>query len=110
VRAAQLSGQQSTMPGRWPWLVRASLLECAYYQQRGCLRMPEMVANGDVAALPFDTVYLSVLRVQDMQNSQSIGQTRGQGTCQQVPHFSVWVWVAPSEERTQHRDENETRE
>jgi len=38
--------------------------------------MPERVAHGDVATLPFDTVYLSVPRVQDTSSSQSIGETR----------------------------------
>jgi hypothetical protein len=87
VRVAQLSGLQFTMPGHWPWLARASLLECVCYQQRGSLRMPERVVHGDVAALPYHTVYLLVPRVQDKPNSQSIGQTRGQGTSKS--HFSV---------------------
>jgi hypothetical protein len=47
--------------------------------------MPERVAHGDVATLPFDTVYLSVPRVQDTSSSQSIGETRG--TWLQVPHL-----------------------
>ena len=54
VRVAQLSAQPSTMPGHWPWLVRASLLECACYQQRGCLRTPEKGVHGELAGLPFD--------------------------------------------------------
>ena len=54
VRVAQLSVLRSTTPGRWPWLVQVSLLECACYQQRGWLRMPEKVVQGDLATIPFD--------------------------------------------------------